>query len=467
MKKLLAMLLILALTAGCCFAASSAETAEENDTGPFTSGDYRYILQEDGTAKIVHYSGSAVELVIPEELDGYSVTAIGERAFGGCHTLADVTIPDCVTDLVNNPFVYCTNLLDFHVSPDHPNLAAVNGVLFRKPDKLLVAYPCGSPAESYTVPEGIREIGYEAFYNAAALTGVTIPETVTTIRDRAFAYCYNLAGITIPDSVTFVGINPFVSCNSLTAIHVSPDHPYLATINGVLFSKTDKRLIYYPGNADAKTYEIPNGIEIIGGWAFYECKNLTGITIPDSVTHIGTAAFSFSEALREIVIPDSVISLGHEVFSGCKSLTRAVLSDELSIIGNNAFYGCSALTEISIPSGLTVFGDRAFYGCSSLAGISIPENVTIIGNEVFSGCSTLTSVTLPDPVNVIGDRAFFGCCSLTDLAIPEGVAKIGLGTFDGCEKLTVTVIRDSYAAQYCKENGVQYTYPDALDWLNN
>ena len=45
--------------------------------------------------------------------------------------------------------------------------------------------------------------------------------------------------------------------------------------------------------------------------------------------------------------------------------------------------------------------------------------------------------------------------------------KIGFGAFTGCNYLTLTVPRNSYAAQYCNENGLNYTYPDSLDWLTN
>ena len=72
------------------------------------------------------------------------------------------------------------------------------------------------------------------------------------------------------------------------------------------------------------------------------------------------------------------------------------------------------------------------------------KSVTSIGRSAFEWCSSLTSITIPDSVTSIGEYAFYGCMSLT-----------------------ATVSRNSYAKQYCEENRISYTYPDANDWLND
>ena len=224
--------LLLALSLALCGAAR----AEERET--LTDGDFAFALLADGTAEITKYSGSAEELVIPAELGGRKVTAIGDSAFYNCFDLKSVTIPDSVTAIGDSAFSYCWNL-----------------------------------------------------------TSVTIPDSVTAIGDSAFIWCSSLTGVTIPDSVAAIGANPFAYCSELTEVIVSKDHPALATIDGVLFSKADRRLVWYPMTKTGASYAIPQGIRIIGDSAFSYCESLTGVTIPDSVTAIGYDAFYGCDSL--------------------------------------------------------------------------------------------------------------------------------------------------------------------------
>lgn len=234
--------------------------------------------------------------------------------------------------------------------------------------------------DNLTIPDTldghpVTSIGYRAFYSCESLKNITLPDSVTAIGDYAFNDCSSLTSITIPDSVASVGANPFLGCEALTKIMVSPEHPALAVIDGILFSKADKRLVCYP-----------------------------------------------------------------------KAFTE---------------------TAYAIPQGITRIGDRAFYNCIGLTSITIPDSVTSIGNWVFSYCTSLTGITIPDSVTSIGEYAFACCASLTSITIPDSVTSIGNWVFFGCNNLTITVPRNSYAAQYCKENCLPYTYPDSLDWLNN
>lgn len=85
------------------------------------------------------------------------------------------------------------------------------------------------------------------------------------------------------------------------------------------FDIVDAELIRYNGPGGAVT--IPNSVTSIGGWAFWQCSDLTSIVIPNGVTSIGTQAFYGCTGLTSVTIPDGVTSIGSDAFCGCTDLT--------------------------------------------------------------------------------------------------------------------------------------------------
>ena len=486
-KKCFVALLMVVVMMCACWTGVLAEDVERET---FTSGDYEYALLDDGTVEITGYNGKAEKLTIPNMLNGKKVTSIDDRAFYRCDSLISIIIPDSVAKISANPFAYCSTLKSIFVSSEHPYFFAIDGVLFRKADSCLISYPKGREYTTYNIPQGITAIGNSAFFCCdslisvaipdsvisigdsafsccKSLTSITIPDSVTSIGDSAFSDCDSLTSITIPDFVTQIGVNPFVFCSSLKSIFVSPDHPYFAVIDDVLFRKADKTLISYPEGKASSTYTIPQGIISIGNGAFFDNSSLKSITIPDSVTSIGDWAFSSCDSLTSITIPDSVTSIGVGAFESCYSLTSITIPDSVTSIGDNAFSSCDSLITVSIPDSVTSIGDWAFASCDSLTTVSIPDSVTAIGNNAFYSCDSLITVSIPDSVTAIGKSAFEKCGSLTTVSIPDSVTTIGYYAFDNCFNLTLTVPRNSYALEYAKTNNIPYTYPDANDWLNN
>lgn len=147
------------------------------------------------------------------------------------------------------------------------------------------------------------------------------------------------------------------------------------------FQIKDGVLIKYTGTG--KKAVLPDGVTSIGGYAFYDCKSLTSITIPDSVTSIGEEAFCRCESLTSVVIPDGVTSIGRSMFYSCVSLTNITIPDSVTSIGGSAFAYCIGLTNIIIPDSVTSIGERAFEDCTSLTSIKIAasnEKYLIINN---------------------------------------------------------------------------------------
>ena len=422
----------------------TGEQTDQIEPEEYTSGDYTYRLFENGEAQIVRYNGHDSTVTVPPTLDGHPVTAIGDNAFfyhSGKYGINSITLPDSITSIGNYAFSDCY------------------------------------------------------------INSITLPSNLKTLGEGAFSNCWPLTSVTLPDSIEKIGENPFYACFSLQDIRVSSNHPTLATIDGVLFYKPEKRLVCYPVTKENNSYTVPQGIRIIGDEAFFEA-NLQSITLPDSLISIGKYAF-YQSRLIYVDLPNNLNVIGERAFSSCQSLTSITLPNGLKMIGDEAFFFCNSLTTIILPDSITEIGINPFGQCSSLQGIrvssshptlatidgvlfnkpekrlicyplakenstyTVPEGIRVIGDKAFSCSKRLTSVTLPDSLTTIGEEAFSICENLISVTLSDSVTAIGDKAFSNCPNLTLTISRGSYAVQYCKDNNVNYSYPDAYDWLDN
>ena len=76
---------------------------------------------------------------------------------------------------------------------------------------------------------------------------------------------------------------------------------------------------------------------IMGNYAFYQCKKLVAMRLPESIVKIGTNAFA-NTGLKEIVIPESVISVGGDAFAYCDQLTRVTVGSKVRTMEKGVFY---------------------------------------------------------------------------------------------------------------------------------
>ncbi len=167
----------------------------------------------------------------------------------------------------------------------------------------------------------------------------------------------------------------------------------------------------------------------IGDCAFFECTDLTSITIPDSVTSIERSAFYDCMALTSMIIPDSVTKIDVEAFCNCSSLTSVTVGENASDISFLSFYGCSSLENISVSS------NNRFYHSDENRLIETESK-----SLVFAGCK-VTSIPSDGSVIYIQPYAFSTCTGLTEISIPADIIYINGGAFSGCrglEKITVS-----------------------------
>ena len=167
------------------------------------------------------------------------------------------------------------------------------------------------------------------------------------------------------------------------------------------------------------------------------------VVLPDSIKAFA-GAFGTCFSLKEVVLPASLTKISIGAFGACIALENITLPNSVTSIGMLAFSECIGLTHIDIPDDVTNIGLAAFAGCINLTNIEIPKGVTYIAKQAFQQCYSLTSITIPDSVTTIGDAAFAGS-SLTSIVIPVSVTSIGYQAFDDCSNLTTVYYTGSKA----------------------
>ena len=229
-------------------------------TSTFGDFEYRY-LQRLGGMEITKYLGNDTVVTIPAEIEGKPVVSVGGFSKS---KVKSVTIPDGVKEIGIEAFSWCTELTTVDV-PD--SVTRICNCAFLQCKKL----------QSVRIPEGVTVIENAAFSDCQELAEITIPNSVTEIKQNAFSRCYAIKSIEIPNGVTSIGINAFASCFGLKSI----------TIPGSV-TRIDRFAFQ---NNRITSLTIENGVQEIGESAFQSCAEIMSIEIPDSVTKIEQYAF--------------------------------------------------------------------------------------------------------------------------------------------------------------------------------
>lgn len=275
----------------------------------------------------------AETLVIPEQIDGKPVSAIGSRAFVNHTKLKSVVLPDGLNDLGDRAFTGCTAL------------------------------------ERVELPEDLTQIKHNTFNGCSSLESIVIPDSVRTIGTGAFRNCTSLAEITFPKQLDMISSAAFTD----TAWLDSQPDGYVCISNV---------LCWYKGTMPENTaLTLDPSITVIADCALSQQSNLTAVTFHDKITAIGWGAFHETGIIRAEIPP--VDHLGSDTFSDCKNLKSAAIPGTVRSIDTNAFAGCTGLETVTLENGIQTVGMCAFLDCRALNSITIPMSVRNISGAAF------------------------------------------------------------------------------------
>ncbi len=243
---------------------------------------FAYSENDDGTVTITGGNIVTPKLEIPAELEGKKVSAIGMNAFTGNNVITDLVIPKGVTTLNWYSFNTCENL-ETVTLPDSlefidswafercsklktinvpANVTRINGGAFAQ-NSSMTSITCDPANKNYVSVDGVlftKDMKELVAYPGGIQGGYTVPATVNHIGDAAFYGALGLDSVTILGNLDFIGFEAFAECSKLTDV------------------------------------AIRDGVNYVGYWAFRGCNGIKSLTVPQSVTNIGNQAFGFAYA---------------------------------------------------------------------------------------------------------------------------------------------------------------------------
>ena len=459
MKKIKLFLLALLITA----IPKSLWAYTPDEIVTFKNNIYK-VLEPSGANASLMFVGTTLSgaLVIPDKINDnkgitFTVTEIGSEVNYDCKDITSITlpgtivkmgsgvfkdakitkldIPKSVRDISHTAWVALPTMPEFKVHSENPSFESdEKGVLYTK-----------HRVELRTVPSNIM----------TKVTGdtYTIDSHVTSITVGAFAKAPDLKKIKLPaglDKVEDIGWPSIAGTPSLEAFVMDAGNAKYEVVNGVLFTKSPKKLLLYPQGKPGETYTVPAGVEEITSYGIAGNPYLTSIDLKD-VTKVKISALVNLPNLKTITIPKNLKKEGltEGAFEGCSSLQAYKVAegnpdfsaDNGVLFSKNKdilyFYPIAKSdATYNIPPTVKIIADKAFQGASKLTSLVIPTSVEEINSQAFRQNYRLASVKFCEPSNLrkLANYSFWTCSSLKEVTLPSSITNIGKA-FLACDSL--------------------------------
>lgn len=368
-------------------------------------------------------------------------------------------------------------------------LSAMNGINFYPGEKIKLYHD---------FDPWYAEGNYELSYNSTNPSVASVNEEgeVTALKEGSTIIQLKIKGSYLIASVNVTVNNEFIIENRQLIAYkglggevVIPDDEGILYISAYAFClyETDQTMELPDDDYDANKIPsmnttitkvvIPEGVEDIQKYAFYNCVGLKEVVIPDSVKYIREYAF-YKTALTSIDVKNAMV-IGHHCFAECSEL-KSISMSEIYAVGPRAFENCKKLEFADLTS-LRNTGREAFKGCEALASVVLGEHtklsygmfaqsglktVDIYEKEAipaycFAQCKQLERVTFHNDLTTIGEGAFCQNPELTEVTLKK-VSYIGEQAFYDCEGLKTFSLPD------CEVTLGNYSFFDcaALEKIN-
>jgi len=236
---------------------------------------FEYSMQHDGTWCATAYN-TTERFSVPREFQGKPVTCVA----GGNHEP-----PSGRNSVLSVKLSPGLREIGYQAFFDFRGLKVVNIPATVEEIEACAFGNCVS-LEGITVGRNVVSIRNEVFRGCKALRAIKLPDGLVSIGDLAFLGCESLEKIKIPRLVNHIGELAFSHCESLSSIEVDEQNAFFTSFCGVLFSKNMEKLIKYPASAAGSNFLMPERVRTVCDEAFLEAKKLKRIFISDNLEKI-------------------------------------------------------------------------------------------------------------------------------------------------------------------------------------
>lgn len=314
----------------------------------------------------------------------------------------------------------------------------------------MVCSPSSSADNKPEIVDGV-------LYKWQAEGDAVLPDEVTYIAPLAFEGANQMTSLTLNNKVKGIGDRAFLFCTAMTKFVVPEANESFSTIEGVLYSKDQTRLIAYPAGLKADSYTLGAKVTSIQPGAFLTPMHLQAVEVAtgntalksvdgvlytadgskllylpigsqtielegklalsEGLKEISSLALAYNPRLKELILPASLeridaMALAYNAamksFAWAEGVTPQVVS-----VGDSAFYYDRSLETVPYMPSCTSFGKAAFGLASALKEVHIPAGCSIEANT-FTGCQIISAVYAYSVEPPVINEATFG-----DIYSPE------------------------------------------------
>ncbi len=290
MKRIISLFLILCLVLTLSTPLTFLVSAKESNLIPYAvEGGNIYFDPATGT--VVDCDETVTRAVIPSEINGVTVKALGQSAFWfnlDGDTLKSVELPDTLESIGSECFRYQAGLTEI------------------------------------TIPSGVTTIEWETFFGCEGLKKVVLPDTLKTIEYQAFYLCTSLEEIHLPEGLEVLEDGCFAACSALNTPNIpnSVIEVGISVLSGTAYAQDsanwiggglylDNWLLQVDQNKEELTVRL--GTQGLAGNLAHSHSALKRIYLPEGLKYISSNCFD-TASITSLIIPSTVERIGERSF---------------------------------------------------------------------------------------------------------------------------------------------------------